>query len=53
MLFSTNEKLKLTALSCVEFSRTNAGTGPIPMRFFLPPNGVERVSLAPYRFPSK
>ena len=26
------EKLKLTALSCV----FRAGTGPIPMRFFLP-----------------
>ena len=30
-LFST-EKLKLTAHSCV----FRAGTGPIPMRFFLP-----------------
>ena len=31
LLFS-NEKLNLTALSCV----FRAGTGPIPMRFFLP-----------------
>ena len=56
-LFST-EKLKLTALSCV----FRAGTGPIPMRFFLPrrmapskcpANAFFCELTRKYRFPSK